>query len=66
MNYTPLMTYYLDEWTLCVDEAGTRKAIYSNNRYAQGSAMGSVNLQCDLKKAGKNTSACQSPLLKNQ
>ena len=49
MNYTPLMLHYFDEWTLCIDTHGSRKAIYSNNRYDQGGSINSVQLICELK-----------------
>ena len=61
MDYTPLMTHYLDEWTLCVDIAGVRQALYSNNRYGQGSVIASVNLECDLKRVNKQGAACNAP-----
>jgi len=64
MDYTPLMTYYLDEWNLCATVAGTRQLIYSNNRYDKGGAIASVNLECDLKKIGKQA-PCNVPLLKD-
>jgi len=65
MDYTPLMTHYLDEWTLCVDVAGIRQAIYSNNRYGQGSVITSVNLECDLKNLNRQSPPCNVPLLKD-
>ena len=64
MDYTPLMTHYLDEWTLCIDRSGARQAIYSNNRYGKGRAIASVNLECDLDKINQQGSACRKPLLK--
>lgn len=65
MDYTPLMTYYLDEWSLCVDVAGTRKLIYSNNRYGKGSVITSVNLTCELKKINTQNTPCNVPLIKD-
>ncbi len=64
MDYTPLMTYYLDEWNLCANVAGTKQLIYSNNRYGKGSVITSVNLKCDLNKIGKQA-PCNVPLLKD-
>lgn len=65
MTYTPLMTHYLDEWILCVEVAGLRQAIYSNNRYGQGSVITSVNLECDLKNISRQSPPCNAPLLKD-
>lgn len=63
MDYTPLMTHYLDEWTLCADISGARTAIYSNNRYGMGSVITSINLLCDLKNVGVKKSACHNSTL---
>jgi hypothetical protein len=65
MDSTPLMTHYFDEWTLCVGIAGTRQAIYTNNRYGQGSVIAAVHLNCELNKINRKGSACHQPLLKN-
>jgi hypothetical protein len=65
IDYTPLMTHYLDEWSLCVDTSGVRQVIYSNNRYGKGSVIASVNLNCDLKEIGRKASPCNNPLLKD-
>lgn len=62
MSYTPLFTHYFDEWILCVDRNGTRQAVYSNNRYGQGSVMTSVSLICDLKNIGRKQPPCNTPL----
>ncbi|MCW8956350.1 MAG: hypothetical protein OQL09_05660 [Gammaproteobacteria bacterium] len=47
MTYTPLMTYYLNEWVICAEIYGTKQMIYSDNSYAQGSVTSSLNLICD-------------------
>jgi len=47
MNYTPLMTYYLNEWVICAELHGSKQVIYTDNNYAQGSVMGTINLICD-------------------
>ena len=47
MAYTPLMTYYLNEWLICAEIYGSKQMIYSDNYYGQGSVSGTVDLICD-------------------
>ena len=47
MNYTPLMTHYLDEWVICADIRGQRQQIHSGNRYGIGSVIESLDLRCE-------------------
>ena len=63
MNYTPLMTYYLDEWTICADISGSRKTLYSDNRYGKGSVTGSVHLKCNIDKSHFKKEVCNKPFL---
>ena len=63
MDYTPLMTYYLDEWVVCADIAGTRKTLYSGNRYETGSVIKAVHLKCEIDKAYSKKDVCSQPLL---
>lgn len=62
MAYTPLVTHYLDEWVVCIEHAGSRYKIYSDNRYGQGSVIESVNLKCDFINNNFNAGACSKPL----
>jgi len=47
MTYTPLMTYYLNEWVICAELHDSKQMIYSDNYYGQGSVTGTFNLICD-------------------
>lgn len=47
MSYTPLMTYYLNEWVICAELYDSKQMIYSDNYYGQASVTGSLNLICD-------------------
>lgn len=62
MDYTPLMTHYLDEWTICADIQGVRRSLYGNNRYGMGSAPRAVTLDCRFNSQAKNDNPCQQPL----
>lgn len=62
MDYTPLMTHYLDEWTICAEIDGVRHALYSNNRYGMGSAPRNISLNCRINTREKNDNPCQQPL----
>ena len=63
MNYTPLMTHYLDEWTICADISGSRKTLYSDNRYGKGSVIQSVNLKCEISNSYSKKEVCSKPFL---
>jgi len=63
MSYTPLMTHYLDEWTICADIYGSRKTLYSDNRYGKGSIIQSVNLKCEINNTYSKKEVCSKPLL---
>lgn len=62
MSYTPLMTYYLDEWNLCADVSGQRVLLYSDNRYGMGSVNGSVNIVCEFEPGHFSTKNCRRGL----
>jgi len=47
MSYTPVMTYYLNEWVICADIYGSKQMIYSDNYYGQERMTESFNLTCD-------------------
>ncbi len=63
MSYTPLMTYYFDEWTLCAEVSGNRKTLYSDNRYEKGSVIQSINLKCEINNTYSRKKVCDKPLL---
>lgn len=58
MSYTPLMTYYLDEWVVCADIDGQRVNLYADNRYGMGSVSGAVNLQCTFERGQYSAEHC--------
>ncbi|HEX5637831.1 MAG TPA: hypothetical protein VFY78_12125 [Gammaproteobacteria bacterium] len=62
MDYTPLMTHYLDEWTICAEIQGVRRTLYSNNRYGMGSVSHGISLNCNFNTRAKNDNPCQQPL----
>lgn len=47
-SYTPFLNYQLDEWIICAEVKSQRYTLYSNNRYAMGSVVESLFLNCDL------------------
>jgi len=47
-SYTPFLNYQLDEWVICAKVKDQRYTLYSNNRYAMGSVVESIFLNCDL------------------
>ena len=59
MNYTPLLTYYLDEWNVCAEIDGKRLLIYSDNRYATGSVTSSAHIECRFDDALFAVKACR-------
>ena len=59
MSYTPLMTYYLDEWNVCIDIEGRRLKIYADNRYGMGSVGGSIYIRCQFSKGHYSASSCK-------
>lgn len=61
MSYTPLMTYYLDEWTVCAEINGERRLIYSNNHYGMSGTPHAIRLSCHI-PSKNNQSPCQQTL----
>jgi hypothetical protein len=59
MNYTPLMTYYLDEWVVCADIKGQRIGIYSGDRYGTGGVTGRVSITCHFNPGQYTEKACK-------
>ena len=59
MSYTPLMTYYLDEWSVCAEIDGQRVMLYSDNRYGMGSVSGAVNLRCRFEQGQYSAKNCK-------
>lgn len=62
LDYTPLMTHYLDEWTICAEIQGVRRTLYGNNRYGMGSVQHGMTLNCNFNTNAKNDNPCQQPL----
>lgn len=62
MDYTPLMTHYLDEWTICAEIQGVRRALYGNNRYGMGSVPRNISLDCRFNTQMKNDNPCHQSL----
>lgn len=62
MDYTPLMTHYLDEWVLCADIQGVRRTLMDGNRYGMGSVTQKINLQCSFDSQSANTEPCRPVL----
>ena len=65
MSYTPLMTYYFDEWNLCAEIQGERVPLYSDNRYDMGSVTGAVNLRCKFEQGQYSAKNCSRVLIKD-
>jgi hypothetical protein len=47
-DYTPFVSYELNEWTVCAVYNDQTYTLYSNNQYDTGNVTGSVYLQCEL------------------
>lgn len=62
MDYTPLMTHYLDEWVICADIKGINHEIYSNNRYGIGSVPHNLTLDCRIDSQANIKNPCQHPM----
>jgi hypothetical protein len=62
MDYTPLMTHYLDEWVLCADIKNVRRKLIDGNRYGMGSVTQKLNLQCAFDSQSANTEPCRPVL----
>ena len=62
LDYTPLMTHYLDEWTICADIQSVRRTLYGNNRYGMGSVAHALTLNCQFNTQAKNDNPCQQAL----
>lgn len=62
MDYTPLMTHYLDEWTICAEIQGVRRTLYGNNRYGMGSVPRNITLDCRFNTQTKNVDPCNQSL----
>lgn len=59
MSYTPLMTHYLDEWSVCAEIDQQRVMLYSDNRYGMGSVISAVNLRCDFQQGRYSEKYCK-------
>ena len=59
MSYTPLMTYYLDEWVVCADIRGQRTRLYSGNRYGMGSVSERISIECNFDPGLNADQACR-------
>ena len=55
LPYTPVMTYYLDEWIICADIKGQRQTIMTGNNYGQGSVPSPANITCESQSASQLT-----------
>lgn len=47
LPYTPVMTYYLDEWIICADINDQRQTIMTGNHYGQSSVPSPANIICE-------------------
>jgi len=62
MNYTPVMTYYLNDWNLCAEIKGQRRALYSDNHYGIGSVQKTVTLNCKFTAGRYHARSCSQSL----
>ncbi|MFW2371853.1 MAG: hypothetical protein ACN4GM_01930 [Gammaproteobacteria bacterium] len=65
MAYTPLMTYYLNEWVICAEIYGSRQMIYTDNYYGQGSKIDSIMLICDSHGKLSKQITCRNQTARN-
>lgn len=65
MTYTPLMTYYLNEWVICAELHNSKQMIYSDNYYGQGSVTGTLNLICDSHSKLSKQITCRNQSARN-
>lgn len=64
LPYTPVMTYYLDEWIICADINGQRQTIMTGNHYGQASVPSPANIICESSSISSKL-VCKPMLINN-